>query len=301
MQSSSDEMQQVLATTTQIPNPYQTQPFQQQIYPQIYTPDHPPGTTIYPQQYTPQYYPQPTIIDRNLYEMQQKYTKLQQNFNKLQSDFSHQQHLHQIPFHWSHGGNEVYVAYSGDNWSQKYQMYRNTNGFSLIMEIPAGIYHYKYIVDNEWQCAPDQPHVKDSTGAYSNLLQIPPKTQETIVVEVHEIEEEPKVDGYTQSIPDERNVLKNVSLNNKMKHCPPHLLHVILNQKKRRKSKNNDICYHSQMVDKPMRVSLNHLYVSENREEEIVTLGVTERYRDKYYTTVYYKPIDRTFGGENRA
>eukprot|EP01084_Bolivina_argentea_P272209 463409_1 len=56
-----------------------------------------------------------------------------------------------VTFHWSHGGRDVYVVYSGDNWSHKYRMHRSHNDFNLIMEIQPGVYHYRFVVDNQWR------------------------------------------------------------------------------------------------------------------------------------------------------
>ena len=77
-----------------------------------------------------------------------------------------------VLFKWNHGGRDVYIAYSGDDWSQKYKMHRSNDGFSLIMQINPGVYHYKFIVDNQWKCAPDQKHERDENGAYSNVLDV---------------------------------------------------------------------------------------------------------------------------------
>ena len=51
-------------------------------------------------------------------------------------------------------------------------MQRSHGDFSLIMEIQPGVYHYKFIVDNQWRCAPDQKYVRDANGAYSNVLDV---------------------------------------------------------------------------------------------------------------------------------
>ena len=56
--------------------------------------------------------------------------------------------------------------------------------------------------------------------------------------------------------------------------------------------------HHPLILPTPLRVTLNHLYMSDQREEDIVTLGVTERFREKFYTTVFYKPISR--GGDEQ-
>jgi len=194
-----------------------------------------------------------------------------------------------VMFHWSLGGNEVFVAYSGDSWAQKYRMQRSHGDFSLIMEIEPGVYHYKFIVDNQWRCAPDQKYVRDANGAYSNVVDVRSHSYRRLIEEqrkkraLHKEQEKYK---YSQSLPSpEQYTQRDPPL------CPLHLHKVILNnndddRKHRGRAKN------TMELPKPLRVSLNHLYVSDKREEEVVTLGMTERFKDKFFTTVYYTPIE---------
>eukprot|EP01084_Bolivina_argentea_P130778 230884_1 len=211
-----------------------------------------------------------------------------------------------VVFHWSHGGRDVYVAYSGDNWSQKYRMSRSHNDFGLIMEINPGVYHYKFIVDNQWRCALDQKLVRDANGAYTNVLHVRSHSYQQVIDEQKKKRKREKQKAqyqYTQNLPKSDHYVQDPSV------CPIHLHKVILNnendtdeegnddedgrnnmrEKKKKKSNVNTM-----ELPKPLRVSLNHLYVSDRREEEVVTLGMTERYRDKFFTTVYYTPMMET-------
>merc|ERR1712154_439163 len=191
-------------------------------------------------------------------------------------------------------------AYSGDNWSQKYRMHRSHNDFSLIMEIQPGVYHYKFIVDNQWRCAPDQKHIRDANGAYSNVLEVRSHSFQQIMKE-QEIKREEKRKKvqyqYNQNLPKSDQFVQDPPI------CPIHLHKVILNNDEREEEdeedneeehtkKSNKTKVNTMELPKPLRVSLNHLYVSDKREEEVVTLGMTERYKDKFFTTVYYTPIE---------
>jgi len=207
-----------------------------------------------------------------------------------------------VIFHWSHGGKEVYVAYSGDNWGQKYRMQRSHGDFSLIMEIEPGVYHYKFIVDNQWRCAPDQKYVRDANGAYSNVLDVRSHSYQQVIEEQkkkRQREREKDKYQYTQTLPGSDHYVQDPPI------CPVHLHKVILNNgdegdgsdvdvdgTKRRKARGKKRNANTMELPKPLRVSLNHLYVSDKREEEVVTLGMTERYKDKFFTTVYYTPIE---------
>ena len=59
--------------------------------------------------------------------------------------------------------------------------------------------------------------------------------------------------------------------------------------------------YFCDSLPKPMHVTINHLCVANRRREEVVCLGITEKFREKYFTTVFYKPIQshQTVEGTN--
>ncbi len=54
-------------------------------------------------------------------------------------------------------------------------MTRSAHDFSLIVDMPPGKYHYKFIVDNEWRYAPDQPTDTDRHGVLNNMVEINPQ------------------------------------------------------------------------------------------------------------------------------
>lgn len=43
---------------------------------------------------------------------------------------------------------------------------------SILLVLPAGIYHYKFIVDGEWRYVQDLPYVADELGRICNLLDV---------------------------------------------------------------------------------------------------------------------------------
>jgi 5'-AMP-activated protein kinase regulatory beta subunit len=53
-------------------------------------------------------------------------------------------------FHWNHGGQQVYVTGTFNNWAAKIPMAKSHNDFTLILDIPPGQYEYRFIVDDEW-------------------------------------------------------------------------------------------------------------------------------------------------------
>lgn len=75
-------------------------------------------------------------------------------------------HAVPIVFHWDHGGNDVYVSGSFNNW-EKIPMNRrcvcatslmlyldcsiySRDNFSTIVELPQGTHEYKFYVDGHW-------------------------------------------------------------------------------------------------------------------------------------------------------
>lgn len=51
-------------------------------------------------------------------------------------------------------------------------MQRSGKDHSILMVLPSGIYHYKFIVDGEWRYIPDLPFVADEMGCVCNLLDV---------------------------------------------------------------------------------------------------------------------------------
>lgn len=43
---------------------------------------------------------------------------------------------------------------------------------SIVLVLPSGVYHYKFIVDGEQRYIPELPHVADETGRVCNLLDV---------------------------------------------------------------------------------------------------------------------------------
>lgn len=51
-------------------------------------------------------------------------------------------------------------------------MQRSGQDFSMLLVLPAGIYHYKFIVDGEWRYIPELPFIADERGHVCNLLDV---------------------------------------------------------------------------------------------------------------------------------
>ena len=195
-------------------------------------------------------------------------------------------------------------------------MHRSGNDFTYIHNLNRGKHAFKFIVDDEWRFAPDQPTVADIEGRINNFIDvsdftaytgdknfedrldgvvpctppvptndIPISAQSGVAIDAGSNigtqsaapvikyiggEEEfgntmPDIDEYTKEPPP----------------LPPHLRHIILNKP----PQLNDTA----ALPVPQHVALNHLYCTAIKDNMMV-LGVTQRYKTKFVTTVYYSP-----------
>eukprot|EP00538_Stauroneis_constricta_P014386 CAMPEP_0119560830 /NCGR_PEP_ID=MMETSP1352-20130426/15985_1 /TAXON_ID=265584 /ORGANISM="Stauroneis constricta, Strain CCMP1120" /LENGTH=181 /DNA_ID=CAMNT_0007608891 /DNA_START=160 /DNA_END=701 /DNA_ORIENTATION=- len=67
-------------------------------------------------------------------------------------------------FRWEHGGRQVYITGTFNGWSRQIPMHRSGNDFTYIHNLKRGKHAFKFIVDDEWRFAPDQPTVADVEG-----------------------------------------------------------------------------------------------------------------------------------------
>lgn len=73
-------------------------------------------------------------------------------------------------FEWDKGGNSVYVTGNFCNWQQFFLMKKEKNGtFYLNLNLPKGIYQYKYKVDDEWKYNDKYPTCNEN-GFVNNYI-----------------------------------------------------------------------------------------------------------------------------------
>lgn len=75
-------------------------------------------------------------------------------------------------FKWEHGGRHVYITGTFNNWERQIPMHRSGNDFTYVHNLPKGKHAYKFIVDDEWRFAPDQPTINDIEGRINNFIDI---------------------------------------------------------------------------------------------------------------------------------
>ena len=77
-------------------------------------------------------------------------------------------------FTWEEGGNEVKLIGSFSDWKNSYIMKKDIkdNVFKTSLSLNNEIYTYKFIVDGEWKYSQKQPIKKDDQGNINNILDL---------------------------------------------------------------------------------------------------------------------------------
>ena len=255
-------------------------------------------------------------------------------------------------FRWEHGGRNVYITGTFNGWSRQIPMHRSGNDFTYIHNLKRGKHAFKFIVDDEWRFAPDQPTVADIEGRINNFIDVTDfkaytgdtefenerhavhcsRAAEAAAVAARrnnnngggggknaddsghssptgsaapgsDHDENSSAGGsaggkgrggkggsrggssagaadldgevYGHSMPDLDEYTKEPP------PLPPHLRHIILNKPPQLQD--------TAALPVPQHVALNHLYCTAIKDNMMV-LGITQRYKMKSCTTVYYSP-----------
>ncbi len=78
----------------------------------------------------------------------------------------------QYTFTWSYGGNIVYLVGSFTEWKDRLPMKRVGREFSYSMWLERCVHEYKFVVDNDWRYATDQPNRLDGNGNTNNYVDL---------------------------------------------------------------------------------------------------------------------------------
>lgn len=75
---------------------------------------------------------------------------------------------------WKQGGDKVYVTGTFASWSRKFRMNRDpeTNTLSIVLQLPPGTHHVKFIVDGEMQLSNELPTAVDYTNILVNYIEV---------------------------------------------------------------------------------------------------------------------------------
>lgn len=106
------------------------------------------------------------------------------------------------------------------------QMHRSGNDFTYIHNLKKGKHAFKFIVDDEWRYAPDQPTVADIEGRINNFIDVSDFEAYTGDDDYLTRREAPGTapEEFTKTRPDLEEYIKEPP------PLPPHLRHIILNK-----------------------------------------------------------------------
>jgi len=192
---------------------------------------------------------------------------------------------------WKHGGKEVYISGSYNNWQSTIRLSPSHEDFVAIVELPEGVHEYKFLVDGVWKVDPKEPSRVNEQGVVNNILEVKPSDFEVFEALAFDATSKKNdyVKNYNSSIQNEVfsqeipvGLLEDCSLHPPA--LPPHLLNrVLLNQ-------DIEMSYEPSLLPEPQHVMLNHMYAL-SIKDGVMALSATHRYKKKFVTTLLYKPI----------
>lgn len=187
-------------------------------------------------------------------------------------------------FTWEHGGGNVLLTGTFTGWERHIPMHRSGHDFVTIVDLPRGKHAFKFIVDDDWRFSPEQPVIRDASGNINNYCDLSNfHHNDTEPIDYERKLSNPDV-SYGQVMPDFEGYARQPPM------LPPHLRHIILNAPAQEEDPHT--------ILRPQHVTLNHLYCTVFRDGLMVQ-GITQRYKRKFVTTVFYSSADHTTLGRN--
>lgn len=202
--------------------------------------------------------------------------------SQMQSDQRQQQGIATI-IQWTHGGDEVYVEGSWDNWLNRTRLQKAGNDFTIVKLLPPGVYQFQFQVDGSFRYSPDLPSTYDERGLLKNVLDL----QENVPENIESISgfEPPRSPDSSYN-----SLFPSIEDFNKEPPAVPPQLHLTLLDV-------HDSSDPPSSLLRPQHVVLNHLYVEKGRTlQSVLALGLTHRFHSKYVTVVLYKPLPKRSG-----
>ncbi|PRP85486.1 5'-AMP-activated protein kinase subunit beta-2 [Planoprotostelium fungivorum] len=195
-------------------------------------------------------------------------------------------------FSWKHGGQSIYLSGTFNNWRERIPMQESHGDFTVIQSLPPGIHYYRFIVDGKWQTDPGQPVITDADGEVNNIIEIKSmRGEENSILSGPSTNSPPGTYGQEIRLPSPPKSRNNSANNNASSttstsppSLPPHLMRALLNTAPPSK-------FDPSLLPLPHHVMLNHFYSLPRPDDDIIILGVTQRYKTKFVTTVFYKPL----------
>ncbi|XP_013780014.1 5'-AMP-activated protein kinase subunit beta-2-like [Limulus polyphemus] len=231
---------------------------------------------------------QPSVDDVEDFPGSPKEVDLSTSTNTLPIGVNQSETTLPTVFKWELGGKEVYLSGTFSNW-EPIKMIHSHGDCVLILDLAEGEHQYKFLVDGQWHHNPNEPICDNGMGSKNNVVRV--RKEDFEVFEALAMDSVNTSSGsqtditgsplgeYSQESPQRRPHNKTPG----PPVLPPHLLQVILN-------KDIPISCEPTLLPEPNHVMLNHLYAL-SIKDGVLVLSTTQRYRKKYVTTVFYKPI----------
>jgi hypothetical protein len=68
---------------------------------------------------------------------------------------------------------QVFVVGSDTNWTERLRLELDDNGdFALSKSLPVGTNRYKFLVDGEWRCSPEEPTQRTAHNVLNNCVTV---------------------------------------------------------------------------------------------------------------------------------
>ncbi|CAN8095812.1 unnamed protein product [Discula destructiva] len=234
---------------------------------------------------------------------------------------------------WTRGGEKVYVTGTIFQWNRKQRLHPvegRPGVFSTKIQIFPGTHHIRFLVDNEMQTSPDLPTTVDFGNNLVNYIEVssddvpgpgdvtatptpaatpadekgPARPQDTVDVEQQQRAHKqlPPPEAFSRIYPqyledfeaDESKpegqaraelALAAIEKLDTPPSLPGFLAKPILNAATLMKDDNS-------VLNMPNHTTLNHLATSSIKNGTLA-VSATTRYRDKYVTTIMYKPVPK--------
>lgn len=189
---------------------------------------------------------------------------------------------------------EVFLIGTFTNWKDKIPMVKSDGDYVTIVDLPEGEHQYKFVVDGRWEHDPNQASINDNFNGKNNVVDVKKSDFEVMdALEMDSIKTEAEksmsnADDLSQSPTGEytsdfpiRGV--NTLGIEKPPYLPPQLLNIVLN-------KDTSVKCEPSLLPEPNHVMLKHLYALSIRDG-VMVLSSTFRFKKKFVTTCFYKPI----------
>lgn len=201
---------------------------------------------------------------------------------------------HPVVFRWHGEGHTVFLSGSFDNWKTKTPLIKCQDEMYTIIEVPLGVHQYKFLVDGRWACEPSEPQLVGDIGTPNNVITVTESDCDPFVaLQKDDVVAsgssgpslpvaKPPPPKYGQFIPPRDSAGFNF-LRHGPPLLPPHLLQSVLNVPS---APHMDPI----MLPPPNHVVLDHTFTLSIRDG-VMVLSTTHRYRQKFVTTLLYRPI----------